>query len=125
MPPASTVNRNTLCARRAALSRLAGGSLHVVRRCESEAQAVDVSMIRVAELMRRMPQLAALDARLADPEWHPTEQEKADALHALAKHRAARQSELLTNAPPSIGSHAPVSCRPCGLGAGSTVRDRE
>lgn len=75
--------------------------------------------------MRRMPSLAALDARLGDPDWHPSEQDVADAWAALGHDKAARQFELLTNTPPSTGSHAPVSCRPCGLGVGSSNRDRE
>ena len=53
--------------------------------------------------------VAAVDARLSDPDWHPSEQDVADAWAALGHERAARQFELLTNTPPSTGSHAPVS----------------
>lgn len=69
---------------------------------------------------------AAVDARLADPNWHPSEQDVADAWAALGHERAARQFELLTNTPPSTRTDPRLSCRtPCGLGVGSSNRDRE
>lgn len=50
--------------------------------------------MRVADLMRRLPELRALDQRLSNPNWHPTAQDVADALAALAQHRAAKQTQL-------------------------------
>jgi len=51
-------------------------------------------MTRIGELLQRLPELRALDERLRDPDWHPTEQEIAEARAALAKSRAKRQEEL-------------------------------
>lgn len=50
--------------------------------------------LRVSDLMRRMPELRRLDARLSDPDWHPTPEELAEAQKALAKDRADRQAEM-------------------------------
>lgn len=50
--------------------------------------------LRIVDLMRRMPDLRRLDARLSDPDWHPTAEEVAEARKALANDRADRQSEL-------------------------------
>lgn len=46
-------------------------------------------------------EFARLDARLADDNWHPTEQDIAQAWHALGHERAARQFELLTKDKPA------------------------
>lgn len=51
-------------------------------------------MIRIADLMRRMPELARAYALMADPDRHPTEQELAESREALARARAQRQSAL-------------------------------
>jgi hypothetical protein len=40
------------------------------------------------------PQAVALRERLADPDWHPSEQEQADAEHALARPHCPRQPSL-------------------------------
>lgn len=51
-------------------------------------------MNRVADLMKRLPELRALDQRLSDPNWHPTKQDVAMALAALALHRVKEQGRL-------------------------------
>jgi len=44
--------------------------------------------------MRRMPELALIEPRLADPDWHPTPQEIAEAWAVVNKAPAPRQSSL-------------------------------
>jgi len=49
---------------------------------------------RIDQLMRRMPELLLIEPRLADPEWHPTEQEIAEAWAVVSRAPAPRQSSL-------------------------------
>lgn len=51
-------------------------------------------MTPVSELMRRMPELLLIEPRLADPDWHPTQQELADAWTVVKRPEVARQSAL-------------------------------
>lgn len=50
-------------------------------------------MKRMGDVLRN-PLLMALDARLRDPEWHPTPEEVAEALAALAVAPKAKQQPL-------------------------------
>ena len=54
-------------------------------------------MTRLGDLMRRMPELAALESRLADPDWHPTNQETAQAWSIVRAPRRDRQESLALN----------------------------
>lgn len=50
-------------------------------------------MKRLSEVLRS-PVLMALDERLRDPKWHPTPEEVAEALAALAVAPKAKQQPL-------------------------------
>jgi len=49
--------------------------------------------------MRRMPELALIEPRLSDPDWHPTQQEIAEALSVVSRPRQDKQA-MLTLEPP-------------------------
>lgn len=50
-------------------------------------------MKRLSEILRS-PALIALDARLRDPQWHPTREQLAEARAALAVAPKAKQQPL-------------------------------